>query len=475
MALLDVSGLTRDFGGLRAVSNLTFGVEAGEILGLIGPNGAGKTTVFNLVTGFLKPTAGEIRLDGSSIVGLRPHGVTRRGIARTFQIVKPFPALTARENVALAALVRLGDRAKAAAEAVRVLEQVGLGSRLDSPAADLTLSDQKRMEIARALATSPKLLLLDEPLAGLNANEMDDACRAHRCDPHGRRHGDPRRARHEGHHAHLRPRDRDAVRGEDRGRLARGRRGEPRRDRGLLRGAEDLSVLSVKGLEVAYGKVQVLWGVSFEVRSGEIVALVGANGAGKTTTIRTLSGLQKPKAGAILLDGGGWTRRRRPGSSDLGLIQVPEGRKLFPEMTVRENLLLGGYAPRTRAERPQRLEDVFGIFPILRDRQSQIAGTLSGGEQQMVAIGRGLMAGPKILILDEPSLGLAPIMVEEMFRVIRTINGRGVTVLLVEQNTEHALELAHRGYVLESGRVVLEGTGRDLLANPRVREAYLGL
>ena len=177
MALLDVSGLTRDFGGLRAVSNLTFGVEAGEILGLIGPNGAGKTTVFNLVTGFLKPTAGEIRLDGSPIAGLKPHGVTRRGIARTFQVVKPFPALTARENVALAALVRLGDRAKAAAEAVRVLEQVGLGSRLDSPAADLTLSDQKRMEIARALATSPKLLLLDEPLAGLNASEMDDACR----------------------------------------------------------------------------------------------------------------------------------------------------------------------------------------------------------------------------------------------------------------------------------------------------------
>jgi branched-chain amino acid transport system ATP-binding protein len=234
-------------------------------------------------------------------------------------------------------------------------------------------------------------------------------------------------------------------------------------------------VLVVEGLEVAYGRVQVLWGVSFEVRSGEIVALVGANGAGKTTTIRTLSGLQKPKAGAILLDGRRLDQATPAGIVDLGLVQVPEGRKLFPEMTVRENLLLGGYAPRARAERPRRLDDVLGIFPILRDRQSQIAGTLSGGEQQMVAIGRGLMAGPKILILDEPSLGLAPIMVEEMFRVIQTINARGVTVLLVEQNTEHALELAHRGYVLESGRVVLEGTGRSLLANPRVREAYLGL
>jgi len=157
------------------------------------------------------------------------------------------------------------------------------------------------------------------------------------------------------------------------------------------------------------------------------------------------------------------------------VIQVPEGRKLFPQMSVRDNLMLGGYSAAARAQRPQRIEQVFEIFPLLRERQTQLAGTLSGGEQQMVAIGRGLMAGPKILMLDEPSLGLAPILVEEMFRVIREINRRGVTVLLVEQNTEHALELAHRGYVLESGRVALAGTGKELLANERVREAYLGL
>jgi branched-chain amino acid transport system ATP-binding protein len=176
MALLEVSGLTRDFGGLRAVSNLSFTVEAGEILGLIGPNGAGKTTVFNLITGFLRPTAGDIRLDGESLVGLKPHAVTRHGIARTFQIVKPFPHLTVRENAALAALVRLGTRPEADAEAMRALEQVGLGDELDTPASDLTLSDQKRMEIARALATRPKLLLLDEPLGGLNPREVEEAC-----------------------------------------------------------------------------------------------------------------------------------------------------------------------------------------------------------------------------------------------------------------------------------------------------------
>jgi len=234
-------------------------------------------------------------------------------------------------------------------------------------------------------------------------------------------------------------------------------------------------MLRVEKIEVFYGKVQALWGVSFEVRDGEIVALVGANGAGKTTTIKTISGLLRPAAGIVLLDDQRRDQSTPAAMVELGVIHVPEGRKLFPQMTVRDNLLLGGYAPGARMQRPQRLNDVFDIFPMLRDRQGQLAGTLSGGEQQMVAIGRGLMAGPKILMLDEPSLGLAPIMVEEMFRVIREINQRGVTVLLVEQNTENALELAHRGYVLESGRVVLEGSGRDLLANARVREAYLGL
>ena len=176
MALLDISGLTRNFGGLRAVSNLSFTVAAGEILGLIGPNGSGKTTIFNLITGFISHTAGDIRLNNASIVGLKPHAITRRGIARTFQIVKPFPHLTVRENSALAALVRLGDRAKAEIEAARVLKLVGLADKLEVPASDLTLSDQKRMEIARALATGPKLLLLDEPLGGLNPREMEDAC-----------------------------------------------------------------------------------------------------------------------------------------------------------------------------------------------------------------------------------------------------------------------------------------------------------
>jgi branched-chain amino acid transport system ATP-binding protein len=234
-------------------------------------------------------------------------------------------------------------------------------------------------------------------------------------------------------------------------------------------------MLRVEGLQAGYGKITALWGVDFDVRQGEIVALVGANGAGKTTTLKAISGVVRPQAGAIVLDGAPLTTRTTMEIVELGVVQVPEGRKLFPEMSVRDNLLLGGFTPAARPHQAERLEQVFAVFPRLRERERQVAGTLSGGEQQMVAIGRGLMAGPRILMLDEPSLGLAPIMVDEMFRVIEEINRQGVTVLLVEQNTEHALAIAHRGFVLESGRVVLSGTGAELLANPRVREAYLGL
>jgi branched-chain amino acid transport system ATP-binding protein len=205
------------------------------------------------------------------------------------------------------------------------------------------------------------------------------------------------------------------------------------------------------------------------------VAVVGANGAGKTTMLKTLSGLLRPMAGRNALDDRRIDLLSPSEIVGLGVVHVPEGRKLFPEMTVLDNLLVGGYPAGARSRRPQRLEHVFTVFPRLAERRRQLAGTLSGGEQQMVAIGRGLMAGPRILMLDEPSLGLAPIMVQEMFGVIGEINRTGVTVLLVEQNTEHALALAHRGFVLESGRVALSGTGRELLASPQVREAYLGL
>jgi branched-chain amino acid transport system ATP-binding protein len=233
-------------------------------------------------------------------------------------------------------------------------------------------------------------------------------------------------------------------------------------------------MLTIEKLQVAYGKVQALWDVTLAVPDGEIVALVGANGAGKTTLLKTVSGLLRRQSGSITYDGKHIEEASPPEIVKHGVVHVPEGRKLFPEMAVIDNLLMGAYTI-PQSERPQRLERVFSVFPVLKERRKQIAGTLSGGEQQMVAIGRGMMAGPKLLMLDEPSLGLAPLLVEEVFRVITEINRLGVTVLLVEQNTQHALILAHKGFVMELGRIALSGSGSELLANSNVRKAYLGL
>jgi len=234
-------------------------------------------------------------------------------------------------------------------------------------------------------------------------------------------------------------------------------------------------LLSVDSVVAAYGEVRALWGVSLVVDEGEIVTLLGANGAGKTTTMRVLSGLLRPRSGTVTFDGLAVHRLPPPRIVQAGLVQIPEGRRLWPRMTVLENLELGAYAPHLRRRRLEGLEWVFSLFPRLAERRIQLAGTLSGGEQQMLAIGRGLMSRPRLLMLDEPSLGLAPILVREVFRIIEEINARGVTVLLVEQNVRQALEVAHRGYVLETGRIVQSGAAADLLEDPRIKQAYLGL
>jgi branched-chain amino acid transport system ATP-binding protein len=235
-------------------------------------------------------------------------------------------------------------------------------------------------------------------------------------------------------------------------------------------------LLAVRDLDVFYGDVQVLRGVTLEVREGEIVSLVGGNGAGKTTTLKTISGLLKPARGEVVFDGRRIGRAPPHDIVSAGLIQVPEGRKLFPRMTVLENLELGAIVPHARARRRETLEMVLGMFPRLRERRDQRAGTMSGGEQQMLALGRALMARPRLLMLDEPSLGLAPAIVEQMLRSVEAISReQGIPVLIVEQNVSHALRMANRGYVLENGEVVLEGSGAELLANPEMRRAYLGL
>ena len=234
-------------------------------------------------------------------------------------------------------------------------------------------------------------------------------------------------------------------------------------------------MLKASGLDVFYGDVQVLWDVSFEVRKGEIVALIGANGSGKTTTLATLSSLLKPRKGTVEFEGQPIHTRAPHDMVTFGIAHVPEARRLFPEMSVRENLLLGALTPDAKRSRPEMLEKVYALFPRLKEREKQQAGTLSGGEQQMAAIGRGLMSKPRLLMLDEPSLGLSPLLVGEIFRVLGEVHQAGVTVLLVEQNVFKTLSVADRAYVLENGRIVLEGTGSELLANPHIRQAYLGI
>ncbi|HPO04061.1 MAG TPA: ABC transporter ATP-binding protein [Bacillota bacterium] len=233
-------------------------------------------------------------------------------------------------------------------------------------------------------------------------------------------------------------------------------------------------MLEVRNLNVHYGVIHALKNITLKVEEGEIVTLIGANGAGKTTTLRTISGLIKATDGEILLEGKAITNIPAPRRVELGISQVPEGRRIFPEMSVLENLEMGAFLRKDKQAIKQDMEHVYELFPILGDRRKQMAGTLSGGEQQMLAMGRALMSKPRILLMDEPSMGLAPLLVREIFEIIKSINSEGTTVLLVEQNASMALSIAHRAYVLETGSIVITGTGEELAKSDSIKKAYLG-
>ncbi len=234
-------------------------------------------------------------------------------------------------------------------------------------------------------------------------------------------------------------------------------------------------MLKIEKLNFSYGDMQVLWDLDLKVDAGEIVTVVGANGAGKSTTLKNISRLARWQSGSITFNGGDLARHEPHEVVEMGIVQVPEGRKIFPEMTVLENLRMGSFIKSARPDRESNVERVFQLFPRLKEREKQLGGTMSGGEQQMLAIARGLMANPKLLLLDEPSLGLAPLMVKFIFEIIQEINRQGVTVLLVEQNVYQSLRIANRAYVLETGRVVLKGSGEELLNNEHVKKAFLGM
>lgn len=234
-----------------------------------------------------------------------------------------------------------------------------------------------------------------------------------------------------------------------------------------------MAVLEVNNIEIYYGAIQALKGVSFQVERGEIVTLIGSNGAGKSTTLKSISGLAKVKKGAIFYNGQDITNKQAHETTLMGISHVPEGRKIFANLTVKENLLMGAFSVKGKAVIEERMENVFTYFPRLKERMNQKGGTMSGGEQQMLAIGRALMMQPNLLMLDEPSMGLAPIVVEQIFEIILQLNEMGITILLVEQNAYQALSIAHRGYVIQNGEIVLTGTGKELAENEEVKEAYL--
>ncbi|UCF92717.1 MAG: ABC transporter ATP-binding protein [Desulfobacterales bacterium] len=234
-------------------------------------------------------------------------------------------------------------------------------------------------------------------------------------------------------------------------------------------------MLRVEGIDVYYGDLQALREVSLEVNRGEVVAVIGSNGAGKSTLLRTVSGILRPRRGQIMFNAANISQARTSRIVEQGISHVPEGRQIFPTMTVLENLEMGAQFPRTQKVQQETLAQVYAIFPRLKERRSQKAGTLSGGEQQMLAMGRGLMARPALMMLDEPSLGLAPLLVSKIFEIIQHIHRQGTAILLIEQNVFHSLKIADRGYVLENGQIVLSGSGRQLLENPHIRKTYLGL
>ena len=505
--LLQLTGVTKRFGGLCAVSACDLAVQAGHAHGIIGPNGAGKTTLFNLVTGIYRPDAGDIRLRGQSLVGLRPNQIARRGVGRTFQNIRLCKELSVLDNVRVAYDTRLAtsplaallalpglrrDEERSADESLALLESFGLASLADKPARALPYGLQRRLEIARAIALKPSLLLLDEPAAGLNHAEMDELLRFLRwvrdhfavtivliehhmklvmglCDRISVFDFGAKIA--EGTPDEIRANRRviDAYLGEETGESGDGRTAQP----ATSAGSQAEPALSVRDLTVNYGDIVAVKGVSFEVKRGEIFSLVGANGAGKTSTLRALSGL-RPYGGVVRLHGRDLAGLEPAEIVAAGLAQVPEGRGIFGPLTVWENMRLACWPRKDRAAAAKDIERMFGLFPRLKERREQHAGTLSGGEQQMLAVARALLSGAQTLVLDEPSMGLAPKLVKEIYGVLRDINQTGVTLLLVEQNANLALRLAHRAAVLETGRIVLTGTGAELLDHPRVREAYLG-
>ena len=551
-AVLQVRNLSKSFNGLKAVNDISFDLHQGEVISIIGPNGSGKSTTINLISGLIKPDSGLIDLDGASIAGLNVPDISERGVARTFQNGRVFGGLTVDENIALGFHKRLEaqrpfkqlqrypvlrwlpllaetaialvpgpkSRQEKRDVAERVEREVGrfkerLGNRRNDFTYTLSYANRRRTEIARAHISEPKLLLLDEPTAGMNQSETAEVLRQ------------LQHLKAQGHTILLVEHKielvnalSDHVIAMDGGKIIAygdpdtvrnnpqvveaylGKRREPHRvyqaggQKDVLAkqnaiGASDAiatvhessskqdtpkdSLLSIEAIDVYYGQIRALQGVSIEVPKGAIVSLLGGNASGKSTTMKTILVLKKPAKGKILYHGRDITSLSTRQRVKSGIAAVPEARRIFPAMTVEENLLAGAYTRGRGADVMSDVAQMYDRFPRLKERRHQQAGTMSGGEQQMLAFARALMSHPDIICMDEPTMGLSPKLVEDVLeQIVQLRDQLGVSVLMVEQQAELALSIADYGYVLQNGRIRLHGAASDLLHNPAVQEAYLG-
>jgi len=489
---LEVANLTKRFGGVTAVDDLTFTLAPGEAIAVIGPNGAGKSSLLNLLSGAYRPDQGTIRFGDTHIERLPPHAAARHGIGLAYQIPRPFKGLTVRENIAIGAMAqRAGRRSRSRQILVdTVLDTCGLTSKASTPASALRLLDFKRLELARALSLNPSLILLDEVAAGLNGRDLDEVIELIRTIHHQGRslilvehvEGvvaslvdrvlviDWGKAIAEGTPAEIaaNPRVREVY-------LGSGHAATPvhtRTDNETPLSTTPL--LQADQLTTTYGDIVALRDVSLEVNEGEIVAVLGANGAGKSTLAATLSGQLRPSTGQVRFGDRDITREPSFARNRDGIAHCPEGRKIFGELSVRDNLLLPATLRLGRAELTGRLAGVHDIFPMLAEMASRRAGTLSGGQQQMLAIGRALMSQPRLLICDEISLGLAPVAIDALYEALVKIRDRGVAVVLIEQNVHRSLTVADRVYVLERGRVTYSGDPEPLTDETTLNDFYFG-
>ncbi len=508
--LLRLEGVSVSFGGVQAVDQVSMTLQEGVISALIGPNGAGKTTLFNIISGLQKPTAGRVWFMGREITNYKAADIARLGIARTFQNLRLFGNMTVLENVMVGRhrhekagfiTAALGLQAReeqvSRRRSMEALALVSLEHLADWPVMSLPYGQQRLVEIARALATEPRLLFLDEPAAGMNTSEKVQLMEKVQL------------IRKAGVTVLLVEHDMDLVMGISDsitvlnfGKLiAEGapkevqahpevieayvgvKHGEKRTAADeaaaaaysrAIREGEDKPLLEVQNLCTNYGSISAIRDVSIQVYPGEIVAVLGSNGAGKTTLLRTISGLLRPRSGKVMYENRDIVNRPPQKISALGIGHVPEGRHIFPSLSVYDNLLLGACRRHDKKEIHKDCEFVYNLFPVLAERSTQIAGTLSGGQQQMLAIGRALMGKPSLLILDEPSMGLAPLVVELIFETLVKLNQQGLTMVIVEQNAEMLLSIAHHAFVLQTGRVALSGRAEDLVRDERVRALYLG-